>query len=265
MRFKRNGEVATADTSLANNEIRWNSFAGVIFIIALFFLAQLLGGLVFALYFGFTGASETEIKLIYINYLVYVQFGYVLLTEIIVIIGLYLFLKYYKSTFRTIGLKRPRLKDIGYGLLAVLPYYAVFVLVTVASSALFPGLDTDQKQEIGFDNVQGLWPLAATFLVLVLLQPLIEEIMVRGFLYSSLKKAFPIVLAALITSLLFGAAHLAGGGSGGPLYIAAIDTFVLSLFLIYLRERTGSLWASVTLHSIKNGIAFLALFIFKVG
>jgi len=264
MRFSGDGTIVPAKLDPKDNEIRWSSFGGVVFVIALFLAAQVIGGLILALYFGLTGASESEITRLYGDS-VYVQFGYVLLTEIIVIIGLYLFLKYYKSTFRTIGLKRPRLKDIGYGLLAVLPYYAVFVLVTVASSALFPGLDTDQKQEIGFDNVQGLWPLAATFLVLVLLQPLIEEIMVRGFLYSSLKKAFPIVLAALITSLLFGAAHLAGGGSGGPLYIAAIDTFVLSLFLIYLRERTGSLWASVTLHSIKNGIAFLALFIFKVG
>ena len=264
MRFKRNGTIVPAKLDPKDNEIRWSSFGGVVFVIALFLAAQVIGGLILALYFGLTGASESEITRLYGDS-VYVQFGYVLLTEIIVIIGLYLFLKYYKSTFRTIGLKRPRLKDVGYGLLAVVPYYAVFILVTIASGALFPGLDTNQKQEIGFDNVQGLWPLAATFLVLVLLQPLIEEIMVRGFLYSSLKKAFPIVLAALITSLLFGAAHLAGGGSGGPLYIAAIDTFVLSLFLIYLRERTGSLWASVTLHSIKNGIAFLALFIFKVG
>jgi membrane protease YdiL (CAAX protease family) len=28
-----------------------------------------------------------------------------------------------------------------------------------------------------------------------------------------------------------------------------------------LREKTGGLWSSMTLHAIKNGIAFVALFV----
>jgi membrane protease YdiL (CAAX protease family) len=86
--------------------------------------------------------------------------------------------------------------------------------------------------------------------------------MVRGFLYSTLKKALPTAGAVILTSLLFAGAHLPEGGAAGPLYIAALDTFVLSLILIYLREKTGSLWASITLHACKNGVAFLALFVF---
>ena len=39
-----------------------------------------------------------------------------------------------------------------------------------------------------------------------------------------------------------------------------LDTFILSLVLIYLREKTGGLWASITLHAFKNGVAFVALF-----
>jgi hypothetical protein len=89
--------------------------------------------------------------------------------------------------------------------------------------------------------------------------------MVRGFLYSSLKKALPVVWAVVLTSGIFAIAHLSGGGATGPLYIAALDTFVLSLVLIYLREKTGGLWASITLHAIKNGIAFMALFVFHLG
>lgn len=88
--------------------------------------------------------------------------------------------------------------------------------------------------------------------------------MVRGFLYSSLKKAMRLIPAALLTSALFAAAHLPEGGAAGPLYVAALDTFVLSLILIYLREKTGSLWASITLHAFKNGVAFMALFVFHL-
>jgi membrane protease YdiL (CAAX protease family) len=93
------------------------------------------------------------------------------------------------------------------------------------------------------------------------LPPLAEEIMVRGFIYTSFRKTMRIVPAAIITSLLFASAHLPEGGAAGPLYIAAIDTFVLSMVLIYLREKTGSLWASISLHAMKNGIAFAALFL----
>jgi membrane protease YdiL (CAAX protease family) len=70
-----------------------------------------------------------------------------------------------------------------------------------------------------------------------------------------------IVPAVILTSLIFASAHLPEGGAAGLLYIAALDTFILSLVLIYLREKTGGLWASITLHAIKNGIAFVALFV----
>ncbi len=112
--------------------------------------------------------------------------------------------------------------------------------------------------------MHGSGPLILTFISLVILPPLAEEIMVRGFLYSSLKKAMPVAWAVIATSAIFAAAHLPEGGAAGPLYIAALDTFVLSLVLIYLREKTGSLWSSITLHMIKNGVAFVALFILHV-
>ena len=127
-----------------------------------------------------------------------------------------------------------------------------------------PGLNVNQQQDIGFTNVHGAGALILTFISLVILPPLAEEIMVRGFLYSTLKKAMPALSAVLLTSALFAAAHLPEGGAAGPLYIAALDTFVLSLVLIYLREKTGSLWGSITLHATKNGIAFVALFALHV-
>ena len=58
------------------------------------------------------------------------------------------------------------------------------------------------------------------------------------------------IAAARLGDELFAVAHLPEGGAAGPLYIAALDTFVLSLVLIYLREKTGSLWASITLHAV---------------
>lgn len=78
------------------------------------------------------------------------------------------------------------------------------------------------------------------------------------------KKGLRVLPAAIVTSLIFAVGHLAES-SQGPLYVAAIDTFVLSLVLIYLREKTGRLWASIGLHAIKNAIAFVTVFVLGVS
>ncbi|MEJ0073120.1 MAG: CPBP family glutamic-type intramembrane protease [Candidatus Saccharibacteria bacterium] len=44
--------------------------------------------------------------------------------------------------------------------------------------------------------------------------------------------------------------------------MGAIDTFTLSVVLCYIREKTGTLWSGVLIHALKNGIAFLSLYIF---
>jgi len=137
------------------------------------------------------------------------------------------------------------------------PYYVFLLLVVVVLSASIPSLNVMQKQELGFDSITNGFLLSLTFVSLVVLPPIVEEIAMRGFLYTGLRKWLPKVVSALIVSGLFGAAHLAEGGSAGPLWIGAIDTFTLSLFLVSLREVTGNLWAGITLHAVKNLIAFV--------
>jgi membrane protease YdiL (CAAX protease family) len=62
-----------------------------------------------------------------------------------------------------------------------------------------------------------------------------------------------------MTSFIFGAAHLELG-SGSPLvWGAAIDTFLLSVVLVYLREKTGALYAGMLVHMLNNLIAFLVV------
>ncbi|RYZ49901.1 MAG: CPBP family intramembrane metalloprotease, partial [Sphingobacteriales bacterium] len=57
----------------------------------------------------------------------------------------------------------------------------------------------------------------------------------------------------IVTSIVFGAIH--------GQWNVAVDVFALSLILCSLREITGSIWAGVLLHMLKNGIAFYFLFI----
>jgi membrane protease YdiL (CAAX protease family) len=46
------------------------------------------------------------------------------------------------------------------------------------------------------------------------------------------------------------------GQGASLLWAAGVDTFVLSLVLVYLREKTGALYAGMLVHSLNNLIAF---------
>ena len=189
------------------------------------------------------------------------QFIYGLLADALIIAGIYACLRWFRWSWQTIGLRRPIWWQILLGVGAAVPYYLLYGIIVIGVKAVVPSLNVDQPQDIGFHGVNGTIPLVLTFISLVILPPLAEEITMRGFLYTGLRQRLPVVLAALVVSLLFGAAHLAEGGDAGPLWIGAIDTFVLSLVLCFLREKTGNLWAGIILHATKNGIAFLLLFV----
>jgi hypothetical protein len=241
--------------------IPWNPVWALLFIVILYFGSQAIGAVIASIYPLFKHWSHTQ-AIDWLNNSVGAQFVYILVAEAVTVGAIYVFLRLYKQGFASIGLKRPRWIDPLYGL-AALPLYFVLYLSSVAVVSHFvPSLNVNEQQQIGFNSVHGAVQLGMAFISLVILPPLAEEIMVRGLLYSSLKKALPTIYAVLATSAIFAAAHLPEGGAAGPLYIAALDTFVLSLVLIYLREKTGSLWASITLHALKNGVAFTALFAF---
>ncbi len=138
-------------------------------------------------------------------------------------------------------------------------YYVVYMImsrVAQAAVGLLPNVDLQQKQDFGLES-NSPWQLLLIFLALVILPPLCEEVLFRGLLYRTFKKPFGKIAAAIIISLLFGAAH--------GQWNVATDTFVLSLMLIYLLEKTNSLWPSIALHFFKNAVAFLLVFVFHVS
>lgn len=243
--------------------IPWNPWLAVGYVLLVYYLSQIVAGLIISIYPLMKHWSSATANT-WVSNSIIAQFFYILFAETFTLGAIYLFLRKYKKTFRTIGLRRPNRRDPLHGLLAVPVYYIIYFAAVALISHLIPSFNVNQQQEIGFSSIHGYAQLILTFISLVILPPITEEIFVRGFLYSSLKKGMPQIAAALVTSALFASAHLPEGGATGPLYIAALDTFILSLVLIYLREKTGGLWAGITLHAAKNGIAFIALFIVGV-
>lgn len=84
----------------------------------------------------------------------------------------------------------------------------------------------------------------AMWISVVIMAPIVEEFTFRGFIYTRLKQGMAKWIAVILTSIVFGAVH-------GTL-IWAIYTFVFSLALICIFERTGSLWGCIFFHMAFN-------------
>lgn len=246
-----------------DESVNWSAGEAIAITLALYFGSQIVAALMLGLYGGALGWDDQQLSNAFERPLG--QFVYILVVEALSLGLLYFFMRRRSTAWKKIGWVKPRLRDIGYALTGFAIYFVLYALiVTQLVSDLLPQIDTDQKQELGFDVGIAGPELIFVFISLVILPPLVEEIMVRGFLFTGLKNKLPILWAALVTSFVFAAAHLQWGSDKPLLWTAAIDTFVLSLVLIGLRQKTGSLWAGIGLHFIKNGLAFMAIYIFKV-
>jgi membrane protease YdiL (CAAX protease family) len=235
----------------------WGPGAAIIMSLVSFLASQLLVGALIAIALLAAGWSGGRIE----DWLNTIpgMFTLVVLSEGLALIILGRFIKRRKGNWRMLGFARGlRAQDIGLGLLWLVIYFTLLFMVASLAKA-FLHVDLDQKQELGFDHLKGNIEYVMAFVSLVIIPPFVEEAIFRGFLYTGLRKKLPFIYAALATSLLFAVPHLLESSSG-PLWIAGIDTFLMSLVLCHLREKTGALWAGMLIHFLKNGIAFIALY-----
>ncbi len=262
-----------ADSPDPKNQVKgkvwpWNPIQAVLIVIGAFIISQLLAFIVaaggMAVFARLAGWSESRLNVLQDSGTTS-QFVIIVLAEAFVVLGMWLLFRHRKISFRELGFGRPQARDFWLPLVAAVLYFTAFLIIVAVLQQLVPSLNVDQKQDIGFDDAAGFVPLLMVFLALVICAPVAEEVLFRGFLFTSLRQRSSFFLATLGTSILFGAAHLMGGEQGASLlWIAGIDTLLLSVALCYLREKTGRLWASIILHSLKNSLAFVLLFIVNV-
>ena len=259
------GEGDRPEAAHAPTRPGYGPVAAVLVTVGIYLLVQVIVGLVIYLILLAMGKSAAEITDALSDPSTRVQFVLVLLVESLTLGAIWLFLRARRTKLSAIGLVPPRARDGVYMVLGYLAYFAMLMVITVVAKKFAPSLNLEQEQDVGFSKSAAGLDLWMIFASLVILPPLAEEIVMRGFLYSGLRTKLPKIVAAVMVSVLFAAAHLQGGKAGdGLLWVAALDTFTLSMILVYLRERSGSLWPGIGVHMLKNGIAFAALFIFKV-
>lgn len=217
--------------------------------------------------FGFGAAQALVIAAVYVmrsfgvsfsgiddNVLTSVVSAAVYALTLAIVIGLPWIIRKYRTTKQEIGLSRLlSWMDIALAPAGFILYFLGSAIATYAISQFVPSIDLTQVQETGFGHIEHYYEYILAFVTLIILAPVAEEILFRGYLYGKLRKLLPVWATVLITSLLFAFAH--GQWNVG------IDVFILSIVLCSLREVTGSIWAGMLLHMMKNGLAFYLLFI----
>ena len=106
------------------------------------------------------------------------------------------------------------------------------------------GAETIQESVKLLQTTQDPMVLWLMGLAAVLVAPLCEELLFRGFLYPVAKKFTGPWLAACSSALFFAAAH-------GNLS-ALLPLFLFGLLLVWIYEKTGSLWAPIAVHFCFN-------------
>lgn len=175
------------------------------------------------------------------------------LTLLLVVGGPWLMLKK-KTSLNEVGLQRSlSWKDLLIAPVGLVSYFFLTFALTTLSQYVLPFIDLDQKQDVGFEGLTQQYEFILAFVTLVIVAPIAEEVLFRGYLFGKLRKVIPVWGAVLITSALFGLVHFA--------WNVGIDTFALSIMLCLVTIWSKSLWPAIMIHMAKNFIAFYFLFL----
>lgn len=162
-----------------------------------------------------------------------------------------------EAGFRKIGLlPRHPVRDLRWGLMGGIVGYGVAGLSAISVILLFnylgePAPEVAHQALVNLQEDFNLSRLILLIISAVIAAPLIEELVFRGVLQTSLMRLlkgqrWP---AMVITALVFSAIHAWAVPTHG-----LVPLFVLGLVFGYLYERTGSLITPILAHAVFNAV-----------
>jgi membrane protease YdiL (CAAX protease family) len=166
--------------------------------------------------------------------------------ELVLMAILFPFLRIRGWTFSKIGLD-PTWRDTGLGILLFFAFYAVWVVVWIATVALAP--ETAQRMSETHIITQVI--PATTIVANGMINPLFEEVFVCGYVMTALRKeghTWFALNASVAIRLLY---HLYQGPLG---VLSIIPTGLMSG---YWYARTGRLWPVIVAHAAMDMLAML--------
>jgi membrane protease YdiL (CAAX protease family) len=147
----------------------------------------------------------------------------------------------------TLGLRRPDSwrRAAGWILVGLLSIWVIGAILNIFLKAgEEQGLVPD-----GWDSSRAA-PFVANFIVVAAVAPVVEELTYRGLGFAALRDARGVGAAVVGTAVAFGLAH--------GLLVALPVLTIFGVILALLRLKTESVYPTMTLHAVFNGVALIA-------
>jgi len=124
-------------------------------------------------------------------------------------------------------------------------------------------LGSDSTEQVAVSLVRSVMADKSLFVLnalsLIVMVPVTEELLFRGFLYSFLRRKLSMGWSITVCALLFAVFHY-HRSQGAVINLTLLFTLaLLGGFLAYIYERERSLWAPIALHATFNLMSILAL------
>ncbi|SCA62988.1 hypothetical protein SCG7109_AG_00240 [Chlamydiales bacterium SCGC AG-110-M15] len=156
---------------------------------------------------------------------------------------------------------------LGYNLfLGVKTYFSAFPFVFLMNAlcvlfyAIFIGEVIEEQEAVSFfiKSIDNHSDLFFSILLIIFIIPLLEEIIFRGFIHSSLRQYLGRFWGMITSSSIFALFHFSTGQGWKNLEIV-LSLFVLSLFITWTFEKRRTLMAPLGLHMTFNAVSVVAL------
>jgi len=173
----------------------------------------------------------------------------VVVLELIYILPVVIILAVRRADFKLLGYRRFKAGVMGIGCGLVVGSY----LITIVNNAIFVMLGVStQAEEIG--RIMAAISSPGWFIFTgVIVAPIVEESLFRGFLFAGFRQRYGFQTAALLSSALFAIAH--------HQLAALIPTFVLGYIFSHLYQRSNSIFPGMLLHFLVNAFGIITLFV----
>lgn len=153
-----------------------------------------------------------------------------------------------RRALAVLALRRPRSRDIGWGFAGL----ALAWVVLGAYIGIVDAINVDELEPVSTISEDELFNsvglVALLGVLVVLIAPVTEEIIFRGFLVGGLARRVGPLLAALVSALLFAAVHADLG--------SLIPFTLIGLVFTFIYLRSGSLTSVILAHFLFNVIGY---------
>lgn len=178
-------------------------------------------------------------------------FASLLVSQMVVVIPGLLFILAARIPLREVFVLR-KLKWATIPMLILFTYLIMPLITVVNAFSLF---FTDNAA-LALSESMSAYPFWASFFMVALLGPVLEELFFRGILHSGFRKSANAMQAAVISAVLFGMMHMN--------FNQALYAFVLGMILAVLKEVTGSLLAPILVHIVFNSNSVFLMYFSKL-